>query len=293
MLRLSRSQTGSLSWGDSVTRQLSTSWPPRGKRLEGKVCIVTGAGSRGPGIGNGRAIAIIFAREGAHVVLVDRQRDRAQETLTSFDDDERGRARFVEADVSIDDDCARIVGQTMNAYDRIDVVVNNVGIAGPAGNAVDVDMNDWERAMRVNVGSMVLMAKHAVPFMAARGSGSIVNISSIAGLLGGFPSLFYPVSKGSLLPLTRVMASQHGSQGIRVNCVAPGLVYTPMVAARGMSPETRENRRLAGALKSEGDAWDVAYAVLYLASEEARWITGVFIPVDGGLALGGRSNDGT
>ena len=275
-----------------MNRQLSTSWPLHGKRLEGKVCIVTGAGSRGPGIGNGRATAILFAREGAHVVLVDRQRDRAQETLTSLDDDERLRARLVEADVSIDDDCARIVGETIKAFDRIDVVVNNVGIAGPAGNAVDVDMNDWERAMRVNLGSMVLMAKHAVPFMAARGAGSIVNIASTAGLLGGFPSLFYPVSKGSVVPLTRVMALQHASQGIRVNCVAPGLVYTPMVAARGMSAEIRESRRLSAPLQIEGDAWDVAYAALYLAGDEARWLTGVVIPVDGGLVLGGRPNEG-
>ena len=115
--------------------------------------------------------------------------------------------------------------------------------------------------MRVNLGSIVLMAKHAVPSMAAHNAGSIVNISSIVGLIGGFPSLFYPVSKGSIVPLTRVMALQHGSHGIRVNCVAPGLVYTPMVTTRGMSDEVRERRRLAGALKIEGDAWDVAYAL--------------------------------
>jgi NAD(P)-dependent dehydrogenase (short-subunit alcohol dehydrogenase family) len=276
-----------------VDRHLSESWPPRGTRLQGKVCIVTGAGSRGPGIGNGRAIAIVFARQGACVVLVDRHRDRALETLNSFDDNERTRPRLIEADVSVADDCARIVAETVRAFDRIDVVVNNVGIAGPSGNVVDVDIQEWDRAMRVNLGSIVLMAKHAVPSMAAHNAGSIVNISSIVGLIGGFPSLFYPVSKGSIVPLTRVMALQHGSQGIRVNCVAPGLVYTPMVATRGMSDEVRERRRLAAALKIEGDAWDVAHATLYLAGDEARWITGVVIPVDGGLALGGEMSDGT
>ena len=183
--------------------------------------------------------------------------------------------------------------ETVRAFDRIDVVVNNVGIAGPAGNVVDVDVREWDRAMRVNLGSIVLMAKHAVPIMAANGAGSIVNISSIVGLIGGFPSLFYPVSKGSIVPLTRVMALQHGSQGIRVNCVAPGLVFTPMVTTRGMSDEVRERRRVAAALKIEGDAWDVAYATLYLAGDEARWITGAVIPVDGGLALGGEMSDGT
>ncbi len=234
-------------------------------------------------------MAIIFAREGAHVVLVDRQRARTDETVASFNDDERARACVVEADVSIGDECRRVVAETVKTFGRLDVLVNNVGIAGPAGNVVEVDMNEWERAMRVNLGSMALMAKHAIPVMTSLGAGSIVNISSTAGLTGGFPSVFYPVSKGAIVPLTRLMALQHGSQGVRVNCVAPGLVYTPMVAARGMSEEVRERRRLAAALTVEGDAWDVAYAVLYLASDEARWVTGVVIPVDGGLVLGGES----
>jgi NAD(P)-dependent dehydrogenase (short-subunit alcohol dehydrogenase family) len=234
-------------------------------------------------------MALVFAREGAHVVLVDRRRDRVDETINSFNADERARARVVEADVSIDEDSERVVAETVRAFGRLDVLVNNVGIAGPPGNVVEVDMNDWERAMKVNLGSMALMAKHAIPVMASQGAGSIVNISSTAGLTGGFPSVFYPVSKGAIVPLTRLMALQHGSQGVRVNCVAPGLVYTPMVAARGMSDEVREQRRLAAALTVEGDAWDVAYAALYLAGDEARWVTGVVIPVDGGLVLGGAS----
>jgi NAD(P)-dependent dehydrogenase (short-subunit alcohol dehydrogenase family) len=272
-----------------MSRQLSGEWPPRGERLAGKVCVVTGAGSRGPGIGNGRAMAIVFARQGAHVVLVDRRLGRADETIAAFSADEKARSSVVEADVSIGDDCRRIVAGTVQAFGRLDVLVNNVGIVGPPGNVVDVDMEEWDRAMKVNLGSMALMAKHAIPIMASQGAGSIVNISSTAGLIGGFPSIFYPVSKGAIVPLTRMMAQQHGSQGIRVNCVAPGLVYTPMVAAGGMSAETREQRRLAATLTAEGDAWDVAYAALYLAGDESRWVTGVVIPVDGGLVLGGES----
>jgi NAD(P)-dependent dehydrogenase (short-subunit alcohol dehydrogenase family) len=272
-----------------LNRQVSPHWPPPGNRLAGKVCIVTGAGSRGPGIGNGRAISIVFAREGAGVVLVDHRRERVDETLAFLNDAERAKVRVVEADVSVGDDCSRVVAETVRVFGRLDVLVNNVGIAGPAGNIVEVDMADWERAMRVNLGSMALMAKHAIPVMASQGAGSIVNISSSAGLTGGFPSVFYPVSKGAVVPLTRLMALQHGPQGVRVNCVAPGLVYTPMVATRGMSAEIRERRRQAAALSVEGDGWDVAYAVLYLAGEEARWVTGVVIPVDGGLVLGGQS----
>jgi len=271
-----------------VNRQLSTGWPPRGGRLAGKVCIVTGAGSRGPGIGNGRAMAIVFAREGARVVLVDHKRDRAEETLASFDEEEKARARLVEADVSTAGGCSHVVAEAVSASGRIDVLVNNVGIAGPPGNVVDVDMKEWDRAMAVNLSSMALMAKHSVPVMAAQGGGSIVNISSTAALSGAFPSIFYPVSKGAIVPLTRQMALQHGAQGIPVNCVAPGLAYTPMVSARGMSEETRERRRQAAPLAIEGDAWDVAYAGLYLATDEARWVTGVVIPVDGGLVLGGE-----
>jgi len=146
-------------------------------------------------------------------------------------------------------------------------------------------MQEWERAMKVNLSSMALMARHSIPVMAAQGAGSIVNISSTAALTGAFSSIFYPVSKGAVVPLTRQLAAQHGAQGIRVNCVAPGFVYTPMVSA-GMSDETRERRKLAAPLKLEGDAWDVAYAALYLAGDESRWVTGVVVPVDGGLLLG-------
>jgi NAD(P)-dependent dehydrogenase (short-subunit alcohol dehydrogenase family) len=138
--------------------------------------------------------------------------------------------------------------------------------------------------MRVNLTSMVLMAKYAVPEMARAGGGAIVNLSSFAGLFGGFPSLFYPTSKGAVINLTRAMAAHHAHQGIRVNCVAPGVVYTPMVTDGGMSEELREARRNRSLLKTEGTGWDIGNGVLYLVSEQARWVSGIVLPVDAGTS---------
>jgi len=133
---------------------------------------------------------------------------------------------------------------------------------------------------------MMLMAKYAIPEMRKAGGGSIINIASVAGLAGGHPSLLYPTSKGAIVNLTRAMATHHGGEGIRVNCVAPGMVYTPMVYSRGMSPEIREARRERSLLKTEGTGWDVGNAVLYLAGDEARWVTGIVLPVDAGATAG-------
>jgi NAD(P)-dependent dehydrogenase (short-subunit alcohol dehydrogenase family) len=248
-------------------------------RLEGKVAIVTGAGSRGPGLGNGRAISVLFAREGARVTLVDRERERLAETERLVE----GEALAVQADVSRPEGCATAVAATVERWGRLDILVNNVGVVGPPGTAVDVDAQQWEEAMRVNVSSMMLMAKHAIPHFLAGGGGSIVNIGSVTGMVGFHPSLLYAVSKGAVIQMTRAMAAHHGRDGVRVNCVAPGFVYTPMVSAGGMSEETRAARRSRGVLGTEGTAWDVAYAVVYLASDEARWVTGVVLPVDAGF----------
>jgi NAD(P)-dependent dehydrogenase (short-subunit alcohol dehydrogenase family) len=220
--------------------------------------------------------------------LVDRHPERAEETLGLLDDDLRDRAYYVRADVSIESDCEQLVHEVLDHSGKIDVLVNNVGIAGPAGNAIQVNLDEWERAMKVNLTSMVSTAKFAIPHMEQQGSGSIINISSVAATVPGMPSLFYPVSKGAIVPLTRSMAAQHGGAGVRVNCIAAGLVLTPMVVAHGINHETREARRLAAPLQSEGDAWDVAYGTLYLASDEARWVTGVVLPIDAGLSMGGR-----
>ena len=193
----------------------------RDDRLKGKVAIVTGAGSRAEGIGNGRATAIILARHGARVTLVDTVAQWAEETR-----------RLIDAEGGVCADCRRrrqrsrvsvktIVARTIEAWGRLDILVNNVGITGPRGNAIEVDVEAWDSAMRVNVASMMLMAKYAIPEMIRSGGGSIINLSSVAGLQGGHPSLLYPTSKGAIVSLTRAMAAHHGRDGIRVNCIAP------------------------------------------------------------------------
>ena len=264
---------------------------PTARRLTGKVAIVTGAGSRpadGPIVGNGKATAITLAREGAAVALVDEKPEWAEETQQIVER-EGGRALLVEANVADDRSCQQAVERVLAAFGGLHVLINNVGVTGPSGTAVDVSPEGWDLAMRINVASMMLMAKHAIPPMIAAGGGSIVNLASIAGLQGGHPSLLYPTSKAAVIGLTRSMAAHHGRDGVRVNCIAPGLVYTPMVAVRGMTPELREARRQGSLLGTEGTAWDVAAAAAFLASDAARWITGIVLPVDAGGSSGGRT----
>ena len=261
----------------------------RDNRLQGKVAIVTGAGSRADGIGNGRATAIVMARHGARVMLVDAVVEWARKTASVIEA-EGGICEIVEGDVSDDASCKTVVAQTINAWGRLDILVNNVGITGPRGNALEVDADAWDRAMRVNVASMMLMSKHAIPEMIRSGGGSIVNLTSVAGLQGGHPSLLYPTSKGAVISLTRAMAAHHGRQGIRVNCIAPGTVYTPMVASRGMTPEMRKARSERTLLGTEGTGWDIGYGALFLASDEARWITGITLPIDGGATAGSQAS---
>jgi NAD(P)-dependent dehydrogenase (short-subunit alcohol dehydrogenase family) len=253
-----------------------------GSRLSGKVAIVTGAGSRAEGIGNGRATAVLFAREGARVLCVDQKKDAAEATRAMIAG-EGGEAAVLEADVSRAADCRAMVDEAVRRWGRLDILDNNVGIGGRA-TVVEVEEADWDHMMRVNVTSMMLASKHAIPAMARGGGGAIVNISSISALRprGLTP---YTVSKGAVIALTRAMAIDHAGQGIRVNCIAPGPVYTPMVYAAGMTPELRDQRRRASPLGIEGTGWDIAHAALFLASDEARYITGVVLPVDGGVTL--------
>jgi NAD(P)-dependent dehydrogenase (short-subunit alcohol dehydrogenase family) len=257
--------------------------------LNGKVAIVTGAGSRGAGIGNGRAAAILLAREGAKVALLDATREWAEASKAMIDA-EGGTSMVVVADVTDQASCAASVRAASDAWGGVDVLVNNVGIGGPMGNAVDVDPAAWEAAMRVNVSSMMLMAKHAIPEMRKKGAGSIVNIASIDGLRGGNPSLFYSTSKGAVVNMTRAMAAHHGPEGIRVNCIAPGYVYTPMVHARGMEPELREARRKNTLLQTEGTGWDVGNGVVYLVSDQSRWVSGIILSIDAGSMAGTVGN---
>jgi len=253
-----------------------------GSRLAGKVAIVTGAGSRADGIGNGRAAAVLFAREGARVLLVDQSRKAADATLTMILEEGGAAAVFV-ADVTRGDECRAMVDEAVARWGRLDILDNNVGIGG-RGTVVETSEDEWERIMRVNVTGTMLASKHAIPAMAKGGGGAIVNISSISALRPrGLTA--YSASKGAVIALTRAMAIDHAAQGIRVNCIAPGPVFTPMVYADGMSAETRERRRQASPLGIEGTGWDIGYAALFLVSDEARYITGVVLPVDGGVTV--------
>ena len=254
--------------------------PERSPRMEGKVAIVTGAGSSGPGVGNGKAAAVLFAREGAKVLLVDAVRERAEETLAMIKG-EGGEASVMEANVINAEDCRQMAEAAMDLYGRLDVLDNNVGISR-RGTVLDVSEEDWDFVMGVNVKSIMLCSKYAIPKMIQSGNGgSIINISSIAGLRA-HSSTPYSTSKAAVQGLTMTMAADHGPDGIRVNCIAPGLIYSPMVASR-MDTDLREIRKTAAPLRTEGDSWDIGYAALFLACDESRWISGITLPVDAGL----------
>lgn len=254
-------------------------------RLAGRVAIVTGAGSQLPGIGNGRAAAVLFARQGAKVALVDNVAAAAQDTLAMITE-EGGDAFILEADVTSNADCRRVVEETTRRFGPVTILHNNVGIDA-SGSVVDTDEAFWDKVMAVNVKSMMLMSKHAVPVMAGVGGGSVVNISSISALRprGLTP---YSTSKGAVIALTQAMAVDHAPQNVRVNCIVPGPVFTPMVQFR-MTPELRDRRRMASPLGIEGSGWDIGWAAVFLHSDEARWITGLIMPVDGGVTLVGPS----
>ena len=254
--------------------------------LAGKVALVTGGGAAGEGIGNGRAAAILLARAGARVVVVDRQLALAQRTVEMIAQ-EGGDAIAHAADVTDEAQCRAMVEAALAHFGRLDLLDNNVGIASK-GSVVDEDPQVWRRVMQANVDSMFLASKHAIPAMIrTAGAGAIVNVASIAALRPRGMTA-YSTSKGAVIALTRAMAVDHGPQGIRVNCVAPGPVYTPMVSAEGMSEAARERRRQASVLGVEGTGWDVGLAVRFLLSDHARFITGQTLVVDGGVTLLGR-----
>ena len=253
-------------------------------RLAGKSAIITGAGSRAEGIGNGRATAILFAREGADVLLVDRDEEAVQATLDMIRA-EGNDAAIAVADVTATEDCARIVADAVSRYGKLDVLHNNVGIGG-RGTVEQISEVEWDHVQRVNVTSMMLTCKHAIPAMRENGGGAITNVSSIAALRPrGLTA--YSVSKAAVATLTQALAVDHGRDHIRANCIMPGPVYTPMVYSTGMSDELRERRKNASLLKQEGEPWDIGWAAVFLASDEAKYVTGVILPVDGGVTVRG------
>ena len=255
---------------------------PNDPGLHGKAAIVTGAGSAGDGIGNGRAAAILLAQAGVRVLAVDLDLEEAERTVTMIRE-AGGEATAFQADVTKNGDCAAMVAAAGECYGRLDILDNNVGIAS-RGSVVAEREEDWDKVMRVNVTSMFLAAKHAVPAMMTGGrGGAIVNVASIAALRPRGMTA-YSTSKGAVIALTRAMAFDHGPDGIRVNCVAPGPVYTPMVS-REMTDRARTARRAASILGIEGTGWDVGHAAVFLCSDHARYITGQTLVVDGGVTL--------
>lgn len=257
-------------------------------RLEGKVAVVVGAGQTpGETIGNGRATSIIFAREGARVVLVDRRADSAKETQEMID----GESIVVEADVRKPDDVVEIVKAAIDAYGRIDILHNNVGIGAGDGNIADVTEDAWQRIIDVNLTGMFNTCKAVLPVMRDQRAGAIINISSVASVCS-VPLLSYKVSKAGVNALTQQLAMANARYGVRVNAILPGLMDTPMAVdamARAIDMDRAElaERRAAQVplLGRQGTAWDVANAALFLASDEAKFITGVLLPVDGGQSV--------
>ncbi|HEY5393806.1 MAG TPA: SDR family oxidoreductase [Trebonia sp.] len=254
-------------------------------RLDGKVAIVTGAGSTpGPGIGTGKATAVVMAREGASVLLVDLYPERAEETLAMISA-EGGKAVVCGADVTVAASCADMVSAAVDAFGGVDILVNNVGRAA-LGTVVSTTEEEWDLAFAINLRSAFLSSKYAVPAMEARGGGSIVNVASISALRGD-GTVAYSAAKGGLIAMTVDMAYSHGRAGIRVNAIAPGHITTPMVmsvSAPGARAEFMNSMRSeAGLLGTPGDGWDVGWAASFLASDEARWITGVTLPVESGV----------
>lgn len=249
-------------------------------RLDGKIAIVTGAGSRGPGLGNGKATAILFAREGARVLCVDQALERAKDTVELIAA-EGGTAAAFAADVSRGADCRAMVAAAVKRWGAVDILHNNVGVESRK-DLLDTDEAEWDRVMAIDLKSAFLATQAAVPALTTRGGGSITCISSVAALRGHGRTA-YAAAKAGLIGFVRTTAVQLGPRGIRVNAIAPGQVWTPMVEALG--PEARERRRQASPLGTEGTGWDVAWGAVYLSSDEARWVTGQVLVIDAGLTL--------
>ena len=259
--------------------------------MVGKVAIVTGAGSVGPGWGNGRATATLLARQGASVFLIDINDDAVQETRSVIEN-EGGTCAVYRCDMMVSAEVAEMVQACLNRFKRIDVLVNNVGGSAP-GDPVTMTEEVWDRQIAFNLKTAFLGCKYVLPVMLEQGSGAIVNIASVAGMrndfLSGRSHVGYSASKAGVIQLSRSVAGTYAKQGIRVNTVVPGLMHTPLVEFRlarsvggNDAQKLIEARNAAVPMGHMGDGWDVAHAVLFLASDEARFVTATEIIVDGG-----------
>ena len=259
-------------------------------RLDGKTAVICGAGQTpGQTIGNGRAMAVLFAREGARVLCVDRVAERAQETVDMITA-EGGQAFALAANIAKADGADAVVAAAGETLGRLDILVNNVGVGGGDGPAHKVDEDAFDRILAINLKGAWLTSKAAIPVMREQGGGAIVNISSLASLAGG-TQVAYEVSKAAMNRLTTSIAQSNAKYGVRCNAILPGLMDTPMAVA-GIAQATgqdveavREARGARVPLRAKmGTAWDTAYAALFLASDESAFITGVLLPVDGGMS---------
>src|SRR6202140_4411309 len=263
------------------------------QRLKGKTAIVVGAGSIGPGWGNGKATAATFAREGAQVFCVDRNAAATKETVELMPS-EGGQALACTADASRAADIEAMVAACVKAYGRIDVLDNNVGIA-ETGSVVEVSEADWDRVFAINLKSAFLAMKHVIPVMTDQGGGSIINISSIASIRHlGISYVTYGTTKAAMNQMTRTTAVEFAAKNIRVNAILPGLMKTPMVEhsaglaasyAKGDVEAMWRARDAQVPMGHMGEAWDVANAALFLASDESKYVTGIELVVDGGITL--------
>ena len=265
-------------------------------RLKDKVAIIVGAGQNpGEGVGNGRATAILFAREGAKVLAVDRDLASARETVAMIEK-EGGTAAAFEADVTKEATLKAAVEDTMQRWGRIDILHNNVGvsIAGGDANPLEITEETFDRVNAINLRGTIMAVKHVLPIMRKQRSGSIISISSVAALSSTYPTVAYKTTKAGMVAFTEQIARQNAEYGIRANVILPGLMNTPMAVdtrARTFNKpraEVEAERDARVPLRGKmGTGWDVAYAALFLASDEANFVTGVTLPVDGGALLRG------
>jgi len=254
--------------------------------LKGKVAIVAGGGGGLKGVGNGRAASILLAKAGAKVIVVDKDLSLANNTVNIILEN-GGEALGIGGDLTKAKECKKVVEFSLDNWGRLDILDNNIGIASKL-SVVDETEEYWDHLMNINLKPMFLMSKYAIPAMINSGDGgSIVNISSISATRPkGLTS--YSASKGAVLSLSQAMAVDHGKDGIRVNCILPGPVYTPMVYSDGMSESQRSQRQNASLVEIEGTGWDIGKAVVYLCSQWARYVTGHLMVVDGGCSLSSR-----